>query len=227
MVQVAELREWIEAVKDFVEEPTLVKTGEGLRIVGMDPSHVILVDAVWKTSEIDIQQPVTVNANDVVKLLKGLEGEVDVKVEDKRLKIVNDVFRLELPILDGGGGNVPKPKLSFEARLEVSAAELAKAVSKASEVSDHCRLTAKNGELVLSAKNDLYLFEQKIKPEKFEAEKEEVRASFSLTYLGNIMKTLKRVAEKTELMYGNNRPARFSATNEQLAVEIWCAPRIE
>jgi proliferating cell nuclear antigen len=227
MVPVVELREWIEAVRDFVEEPTLVKTDEGLRIVGMDPSHVILVDAVWKTSEIDIQQPVTVNANDVVKLLKGLEGEVDVKVEDRRLKIVNDVFRLELPILDGGGGNVPKPKLSFEARLEVSAAELAKAVSKAAEVSDHCRLTARDGELVLSAKNDLYLFEQKIKPEKFEAGKEEVRASFSLTYLGNIVKTLKRVAEKTTLEYATNKPLRFEVENEKLTIEFMVAPRID
>jgi proliferating cell nuclear antigen len=226
MVQVAELREWIEAVRDFVEEPTLVKTDEGLRIVGMDPSHVILIDAVWKTSEIDIQQPVTVNANDVVKLLKGLDGEVDVKVEDKRLKIVNDVFRLELPILDGGGGNVPKPKLSFEARLEVSTAELAKAVAKAAEVSDHCRLTAKNKELVLSAKNDLYLFEQTLKPEKFEAEKE-VRASFSLTYLGNIVKTLKRVAEKTTLEYATNKPLRFEAGNEKLKIEFMVAPRID
>jgi proliferating cell nuclear antigen len=225
MVQVAELREWIEAVKDFVEEPTLVKTDEGLRIVGIDPSHVILVDAVWKTSEIDIKQPVTVNANDVVKLLKGLEGEVDVKVEDKRLKIVNDVFRLELPILDGGGGNVPKPKLSFEARLEVSAAELAKAVAKAAEVSDFCRLTARDGELVLSAKNDLYLFEQKIKPEKFEAEKE-VKASFGLHYLESILKTLKKIAEKIEVEYANDRPVRLSAANEKLAVEILCAPRI-
>jgi DNA polymerase III sliding clamp (beta) subunit (PCNA family) len=213
-------------VRDFVEEPTLVRTDEGLRIVGMDPSHVILVDAVWKTSEIDIKQPVTVNANDVVKLLKGLEGEVDVKVEDKRLKIVNDVFRLEVPILDGGGGNVPKPKLSFEARLEVSAAELAKAVAKAAEVSDHCRLTAKNGELVLSAKNDLYLFEQKIKPEKIEAEKE-VRASFSLTYLENIVKTLKRVAEKTTLEYATNKPLRFEAENEKLKIEFMVAPRID
>jgi proliferating cell nuclear antigen len=226
MVQVAELREWIEAVRDFVEEPTLVKTDEGLRIVGMDPSHVILVDAVWKTSEIDIQQPVTVNANDVVKLLKGLEGEVDVKVEDKRLKIMNDVFRLELPILDGGGGNVPKPKLSFEARLEVSTAELAKAVAKAAEVSDHCRLTARDGELVLSAKNDLYLFEQTLKPEKFEAEKE-VRASFGLTYLENIVKTLKRVAEKTTLEYATNKPLRFEAGNEKLKIEFMVAPRID
>jgi DNA polymerase III sliding clamp (beta) subunit (PCNA family) len=227
MVQVAELREWIEAVRDFVEEPTLVKTDEGLKIVGMDPSHVVLVDAVWKTSEIDIQQPITVNANDVVKLLKGLEGEVDVKVEDKRLKIVNDVFRLELPILDSVGGNVPKPKLSFEARLEVSAAELAKAVSKAAEVSDYCRLTAKkNGELVLSAKNDLYVFEQTLKPEKFEAEKE-VRASFSLTYLGNIVKTLKRVAEKTTLEYATNKPLRFEAENEKLKIEFMVAPRID
>jgi DNA polymerase III sliding clamp (beta) subunit (PCNA family) len=226
MVQVAELREWIEAVRDFVEEPTLVRIDEGLKIVGMDPSHVVLVDAVWKTSEIDIQQPVTVNANDVVKLLKGLDGEVDVKVEDKRLKIVNDVFRLELPILDGGGGNVPKPKLSFEARLEVSAAELAKAVAKAAEVSDHCRLTAKNGELVLSAKNDLYLFEQKIKPEKIEAEKE-VKASFGLHYLEGILKTLKKIAEKIEVEYANDRPVRLNAANEKLAVEIWCAPRIE
>jgi len=226
MVPVAELREWIEAVKDFVEEPTLVRTDEGLRIVGMDPSHVVLVDAVWKTSEIDIQQPVTVNANNVVKLLKGLEGDVDVKVEDKRLKIVNDVFRLELPLLDGGGGNVPKPKLSFKARLEVSAAELAKAVAKAAEVSDHCRLTAKDGELVLSAKNDLYVFEQTLKPEKFEAEKE-VRASFSLTYLGNIVKALKRVAEKTELKYASDKPLQFVAENDKLRVEVWCAPRVE
>jgi DNA polymerase III sliding clamp (beta) subunit (PCNA family) len=227
MVPVVELREWIEAVIDFVEEPTLVKTDEGLRIVGMDLSRVILVDAVWKTSEIDIQQPVTVNANDVVKLLKGLEGEVDVKVEDKRLKIVNDVFRLELPILDGKGGNVPKPKISFEARLEVSTAELAKAVAKAADVSDFCRLTAKNGELVLNAKNDLYLFEQKIKPEKFEAGKEEVRASFSLTYLGNIVKTLKRVAEKTTLEYATNKPLRFEAGNEKLKIEFMVAPRID
>jgi DNA polymerase III sliding clamp (beta) subunit (PCNA family) len=168
-----------------------------------------------------------VNANDVVKLLKGLDGEVDVKVEDKRLKIVNDVFRLELPILDGGGGNVPKPKLSFEARLEVSAAELAKAVAKASDVSDHCRLTARDGELVLSAKNDLYLFEQKIKPEKFEAGKEEVRASFNLTYLGNIVKTLKRVAEKTTLEYATNKPLRFEAENEKLKIEFMVAPRID
>jgi proliferating cell nuclear antigen len=226
MVQVVELREWLESVRDFVEEPTLVKTDEGLRIVGMDPSHVILVDAVWKTSEIDIKQPVTVNANDVVKLLKGLDGEVDVKVEDKRLKIANDVFRLELPILDGGGGNVPKPKLSFEARLEVSAAELAKAVSKAAEVSDHCRLTARDGELILSAKNDLYLFEQTLKPEKFEAEKE-VKASFGLHYLEDILKTLKKITEKIEVEYANDRPIRLSAANEKLAVEILCAPRIE
>jgi proliferating cell nuclear antigen len=227
MVQVAELREWIEAVRDFVEEPTLVKTDEGLKIVGMDPAHIVLVDAVWKTLEIDIQQPVTVNANDVVKLLKGLEGEVDVKVEDKRLKIVNDVFRLELPLLDGGGGNVPKPKLGFEARLKVSAAELTKAVSKAAEVSDHCRLTARDGELVLTAKNDVYAFEQKIKPEKFEAEKEEVRASFSLSYLGNIVKTLKRVAEKTTLEYSTNKPLRFEAENEKLKIEFMVAPRID
>jgi DNA polymerase III sliding clamp (beta) subunit (PCNA family) len=138
---------------------------------------------------------------------------------------VNDVFRLELPILDGGGGNVPKPKLSFEARLEVSTAELAKAVSKAAEVSDHCRLTARDGELVLSAKNDLYLFEQKIKPEKFEAEKE-VKASFGLHYLESILKTLKKISEKIEVEYANDRPVRLSAANEKLAVEILCAPRI-
>ena len=226
MVPVAELREWIRTTKSFVEEPTLVKTDEGLRIVGMDPSHVVLVDAVWKTSEIDIQQPITVNANDVVKLLKGLDGEVDVKVEDKRLKIMNDVFRLELPLLDGGGGNVPKPKLSFEARLEVSAAELAEAVSKAAEVSDYCRLTAKDGELVLTAKNDLYVFEYRIKPEKLEAEKE-VKASFGLNYLETIVKTLTLVSEKIELEYANNKPIRFVAENEKLKTEFMVAPRIE
>jgi proliferating cell nuclear antigen len=226
MVQVAELREWIESVREFVEEPTLVKTDNGLRIIGMDPSHVILVDAVWKTSEIDIQQPVTVNANDVVKLLKGLEGNVDVKVEDKRLKIANDVFRLELPILDGGGGNVPKPKLSFEAHVEVNTAELAKAVSKAAEVSDYCRLTTRNNELLLTAKNDLFFFEQKIKPERVEAENE-VKASFGLPYLETIVKTLKRVAEKATLEYARDKPIRFEAENEKLKIEFMVAPRLD
>jgi DNA polymerase III sliding clamp (beta) subunit (PCNA family) len=54
-----------------------------------------------------------------------------------------------------------------------------------------------------------------------------VRASFSLTYLGNIVKTLKRVAEKTTLEYATNKPLRFEAENEKLKIEFMVAPRID
>jgi proliferating cell nuclear antigen len=226
MVQVSEFREWLQSVSEFLEEATIYNDEEGLRIRSLDPSHVILVDSRLKT-DIKFEEPVIVNVLDCIRLLKGFEGEAEIRVEEKKLKIMSESFKLEIPLLDSEAKNPPTiPQLSFDVVAELPTAELVRAFENMEKIADYVRITAGNQTLVLNARSDVAALELTLKPERLVG-KDGAKASYSLSYLMRVGKTLRRLADWTTLEYTTDKPAKFTSENESVEITILVAPRIE
>jgi len=238
------LKDMANAISILVDEATFQITPEALRLRAMDPSRVAMVDFEWPKTIFDeyvCTEPskMCLNISELLKLLKraGKEEYVELALDEKtgrlQLRITGKYTRtFTMPLLEASEEEVPTPKITFNVRAKATTEGLRRALEDAELVSDHVRIEADGEKLVFQAAGDLMGATIELKKGSdalldLEA-KEPSKATFSLSYLSEIVKAASPTSDIVTLEFSTDMPIKldFQQAREGKLV-FYLAPRIE
>lgn len=230
----------IEAISRLVDEIKLTLDEEGIKSKAADPANVAMVifyinkDGFDKY-EIDEEMTVGLNLNRIEDILKVASKTdlIELKSEDgSQLSISVSGFDYNISLLDPSTiQQQPEiPDLDLPAEIVLDGDEIRRAVRASEKISDYVVLSTKGNVFQISAEGDndsvkMELPEDKLIHIKTE---EDVRSLFSLDYLADMSKSIKRATE-TKLELGTDYPVniQFDIVDGEGQVEYLLAPRIE
>ncbi len=238
------LKDMATAISILIDEATFKINPENLKLRAMDPSRVAMVDFEWPKTvfeEYMCTEPakMCINISELLKLLRrtGKDEVVELSLDEKtgrlQIRITGKYTRnFTMPTLESSEEEVPTPKITFHVRVKATTEGLRQAIEDAQLVSDHVRIEVDTEKLVLNAAGDL--MGATIELEKgsdtlldLEA-KEPSKATFSLSYLSEIIKAASATSDIATLEFSTDMPIKldFQQTQEG-KLTFYLAPRIE
>lgn len=238
------LRDMATAISILVDEATFKIEPDGLKLRAMDPSRVAMIDFEWPKTifeEYVSNEPVKmcINISELLKLLKRASKEeaVELSLDDKtgrlQVKITGKYSRnFTMPTLEASEEEVPTPKISFNVKAKTTTQGLSQAIEDAQLVSDHVRIEADLEKMVLNASGDLMgatITLQKGNDALLELDaKESSKATFSLSYLAEIIKAASATSDIATLEFSTDMPIRIDFQQQKEGkLTFFLAPRIE
>jgi proliferating cell nuclear antigen len=238
------LRDMVTSISILVDEATFKLDPEGMKLRAMDPSRVAMIDFEWPKTifeEYVCTEPtkICINITELLKLLKRagkdevLELSLDEKTGKLQVKISGKYMRnFTMPTLEASEDEVPTPKITFNVKVKATTEGLKQAIEDAQLVSDHVKIEADPEKIVLTAAGDLMgatITLQKGSDTVLDLEaKEPSKATFSLSYLSEIIKAASATSDIATLEFSSDMPIRldFQQTREG-KLAFFLAPRIE
>jgi proliferating cell nuclear antigen len=238
------LRDMITSISILVDEATFKLDPEGVKLRAMDPSRVAMVDFEWPKTvfeEYESTEPakMCINISELLKLLKraGKDEVVELSLDEKtgrlQVKITGKYTRnFTMPTLEASEEEVPTPKITFNIKAKATTQGLSQAIEDAQLVSDHVKVEADAEKLVFNATGDLMgatITLQKGSDTLLDLEaKEPAKATFSLSYLAEIVKAASATSDIATLEFSSDMPVKldFQQTKEG-RLTFYLAPRIE
>jgi len=238
------LRDMATAISILVDEATFKIDAEGLKLRAMDPSRVAMIDFAWPKTIFEEYvctelTKICLNISELLKLLKraGRDESVELSLDDKtgrlQVKIMGKYSRnFTMPTLEASEEEVPTPKITFNVKAKSTTAGLSQAIEDAQLVSDHVRIEADPEKLVLSATGDLMgatITLQKGSDALLDLEvKEPSKATFSLSYLSEIIKAASATSDIATLEFSSDMPVHIDFQQiKDGKLTFFLAPRIE
>lgn len=238
------LRDMITSISILVDEATFKLAPEGITLRAMDPSRVAMVDFEWPKTvfeeyQCDVPAKMCINVTELLKLLKraGKDETVELALDEKtgrlHVKIAGKYSRnFTMPTLEASEEEVPTPKLTFNVKVKATTSGLSQAIEDAQLVSDHVRIEADTEKLAFNASGDLMGAEislQKGSNTILDLEaKEPSKATFSLSYLSEIIKAASNTSEIGTLEFSSDMPIRLDFQQaKEGKLTFYLAPRIE
>jgi proliferating cell nuclear antigen len=238
------LKDMITAISILVDEATFHIEPERIKLRAMDPSRVAMVDFEWPKTIFEEytctdQSKMCINISEMLKLLKraGKDEVVELSLDEKtgrlQLKITGKYTRtFTMPTLEASEEEVPTPKLTFNVKAKTTTSGLSRAIEDAQLVSDHVRIEADSEKLVLNAAGDLMgatITLQKGSDTLLELEvNEPSKATFSLSYLSEIIKTASATSDIATLEFSTDMPVKIDFQQaKEGKLTFYLAPRIE
>jgi proliferating cell nuclear antigen len=238
------LKDMVTAISILVDEATFKIEPEGIKLRAMDPSRVAMVDFEWPKTifeEYACTEPskMCINVSEMLKLLKraGKNEVVELSISEKtgrlQLKITGKYARtFTMPTLEASEEEVPTPKLTFNVKAKTTTGGLSQAIEDAQMVSDHVMIEADPEKLVLNAAGDLMgatITLQKGSDTLLDLEvKERSKATFSLSYLSEIIKTASATSDIATLEFSTDMPIKIDFQQaKEGKLTFYLAPRIE
>ncbi|HII85322.1 TPA: proliferating cell nuclear antigen (pcna) [Candidatus Bathyarchaeota archaeon] len=238
------LRDMATAISILVDEATFKIESEALKLRAMDPSRVAMIDFEWPKTifeEYTAPEPtkMCINIGELLKLLKraGKDESVELSLDDKtgrlQVKIIGKYPRnFTMPTLEASEEEVPTPKIAFNVKAKTTTQGLSQAIEDAQLVSDHVRIEAEPEKLTLSASGDLMgatITLPKGSDALLDLEvKENSKATFSLSYLSEIIKAASATSDIATLEFSSDMPVRIDFQQiKQGKLTFYLAPRIE
>jgi proliferating cell nuclear antigen len=239
-----QLRDMITSISILVDEATFKLDAEGMKLRAMDPSRVAMIDFEWPKTvfeEYTCTEPtkMCINITELLKLLKRaskdetLELSIDEKTGKLQITISGRYTRnFTMPTLEASEEEVPTPKITFNAKIKATTEGLSQAIEDAQLVSDHVKIEADPEKVVFNAAGDLMgatITLQKGSDTLLELDaKEPQKATFSLSYLTEIIKAASATSDIATLEFSSDMPIKldFQQTKEG-KLTFYLAPRIE
>jgi proliferating cell nuclear antigen len=239
-----QLRDMITSISILVDEATFKLDPDGLKLRAMDPSRVAMVDFEWPKTifeeyQCDTPTKMCINITELLKLLKrtGKDEVVELSLDEQtgklNVKIVGKYTRnFTMPTLEASEEEVPTPKLTFNVKVKATTEGLSQAIEDAQLVSDHVKLEADSEKLVFNAAGDLMgatITIQKGSDTLLELEvKEPSKATFSLSYLTEIIKAASATSDIATLEFSSDMPVKLDFQQaKEGRLSFYLAPRIE
>jgi proliferating cell nuclear antigen len=180
-----------------------------------------------------------INISELLKLLRrtgkgeSVELSLDEKTGKLKISIRGSYSRtFKMPTLEAMDEEVPTPKVSFNVSAKTTTQGLKEAIEDASLVSDHVRIEADADKMVMNATGDIMgakiefnagddvLLEMKAK--------EPSKATFSLSYLSEIIKASVPTSEIVVIEFSTDMPIKLDFQQEKEGtLKFFLAPRIE
>jgi proliferating cell nuclear antigen len=238
------LKDMISAISTLIDEATFDINPDGIKLRAMDPSRVAMVDFEWPKTVFDkysCSKPMKmcINISEMLKLLKrtGKDESVELSLDEKtgRLQLTitgNYVRSFNMPTLEAVEEEVPTPKVAFNVKLKITTDGLSQAIEDANLVSDHVRLEINKEKMVMRAAGDIMGATIEMKKGSdalldLEA-KEDSKATFSLSYLSDIVKAATATSEVATIEFSTDMPIRLDFQQpEEGKLTFYLAPRIE
>jgi len=238
------LRDMITAISTLVDEATFNVSPDGLKLRAMDPSRVAMIDFEWPKTVFDeytCDQPtkICINVTEMLKLLRrtAKDESVELTLDDKtnRLNVgIKGKYErtFNMPTLEAAEEEVPTPKITFNVHAKVTTEGLHQAVEDVLLVSDHVKIEIDPEKLTMKAAGDLMGATIELKKGSdslldIEA-KEPSKATFSLSYLSEIIKTATASSEIATIEFSNDMPIRIDFQQpKEGKLTFYLAPRIE
>jgi len=238
------LKDMVTAISILIDEATFKIDPENLKLRAMDPSRVAMIDFEWPKTvfeEYTCTEPtkMCINISELLKLLKraGKNEVVELSLDEKtgrlQIRITGKYTRnFTMPTLESSEEEVPTPKITFNVRAKAATEGLRQAIEDAQLVSDHVRIEVDTEKLVFNAAGDLMgatIELQKGSDTLLDLEvKEPSKATFSLSYLSEIIKAASATSDIATLEFSTDMPIKldFQQTKEG-KLTFYLAPRIE
>ncbi|MEM3823320.1 MAG: proliferating cell nuclear antigen (pcna) [Candidatus Bathyarchaeia archaeon] len=237
-------RDIMNAISILVDEATFKIDHEGIKLRAMDPSRVAMVDFEWPKTvfeEYVSTEPtkICINVSELLKLLKrvGKDDVIELSLDEKtgrlQMKITGKYTRsFTMPTLEISEEEVPTPKITFNLRAKATTTGLSQAIEDAQLVSDHVRIEADNEKLIFNASGDLMgatITLQKGSDALLDLEaKEPSKATFSLSYLSEIIKAASATSDIATLEFSTDMPIKLDFQQAKDGrLTFYLAPRIE
>jgi len=238
------LRDMVSAIAILVDEATFKLDPEGIKLRAMDPSRVAMVDFEWPKTifeEYTCTEPtkMCINISELLKLLKraGKDEPVELSLDEKTAKLqlmISGKYtrNFTMPTLEASEEEVPTPKITFNVKVKATAEGLRQAIEDAQLVSDHVRIEADPEKVVFNASGDLMgatITLQKGSDTVLDLEtKEPSKATFSLSYLSEIVKAASATSDIAILEFSSDMPVRLDFQQAREGkLSFFLAPRIE
>lgn len=238
------LRDMFQAIAILVDEATFNLNPEDIQLRAMDPSRVAMIDFQWPKTifdeyECDQPQKMCINITELLKLLRrtGKDEAVELSLnpETARLQIAitgRYTRTFNMPTLEPQEEEVPTPKITFKVEAKITTDGLRQAIEDAQLVSDHVRIEADTEKLTLQATGDLMGATIELKKGSDTLldlqTQEPAKATFSLSYLAEIIKAASATSEIATLQFANDMPIRIDFQQpKEGKLTFYLAPRIE
>ncbi|MCW4034937.1 MAG: proliferating cell nuclear antigen (pcna) [Candidatus Bathyarchaeota archaeon] len=238
------LKDMMGAISILVDEATFDLTPEGIKLRAMDPSRVAMVDFEWPKTVFDEYScsetaKMCINISEMLKFLRrtGKDESVELALDDKtgklKIAIKGKYSRtFNMPTLEAMDEEVPTPKVTFNIKAKTVTQGLREAIEDASLVSDHVRIEANQEKLVMNAAGDISgaTIEFKTGDDVLleMAAKEESKATFSLSYLSEIVRAAVPTSEIVVIEFSTDMPIKLDFQQEKDGkLKFYLAPRIE
>ncbi|MEM2975287.1 MAG: proliferating cell nuclear antigen (pcna) [Candidatus Bathyarchaeia archaeon] len=238
------LRDMTTAISILVDEATFHISPEGIKLRAMDPSRVAMIDFEWPKTVFDeyvCSEPtkMCINVGEMLKLLKrtvkdeAVELLLDEKTARLQIRISGKYVRtFNMPTLEASEEEVPTPKISFNVKAKATTEGLRLAIEDAQLVSDHVRIEADNEKLVMHATGDLMGATIELKKGSdalLDLEtKEASKATFSLSYLSEIIKAASATSDIATIEFATDMPIKLDFQQpKEGRLTFYLAPRIE
>ncbi|MDH5481385.1 MAG: proliferating cell nuclear antigen (pcna) [Candidatus Bathyarchaeota archaeon] len=238
------LRDMTTAISILVDEATFKIDPHSIKLRAMDPSRVAMVDFEWSKTVFEEyicteSTKMCINISELLKLLKraGKDEVVELSLDEKtgrlQVKITGKYTRnFTMPTLEASEEEVPTPKLTFNVRAKATTGGLSQAIEDAQLVSDHVRIEADAEKIVFNATGDLMgatISLQKGSDTLLDLEaKESSKATFSLSYLSEIIKAAAATSDIATIEFSTDMPIKLDFQQaKEGKLMFYLAPRIE
>lgn len=252
--QISRFRDVVALMKTINEEQTLNFTPEGITSKTMDPSHIAMLLLNLKAGNFEEYVPddeellITLNLTELSSRLATIDAKkesVTFEHDKERAKLnlhirdgtTSRKRRFGITILEPLDAEVPDPKIQFKATGRVLFPDWERAVKDAELVSEHIQLA------IVPDENNL---ESKVPQIHFQAsgdlgdsflaaetlggnveKDEDVSSTFTLSYLSDMTKAIKPLADVVEISMSKDMPVKISLEgNTNLEATLFLAPCI-
>ena len=180
-----------------------------------------------------------INITELLKLWRraGKDEVVELSLDEKTARLQVAITgkysrNFNMPTLEASEEEVPTPKLSFNVRVKATTEGLSQAIEDAQLVSDHVKLEADAEKLVFNAAGDLMgatITIPKGSDTLLDLEvKEPSKATFSLSYLTEIIKAASATSDIATLEFSSDMPVKLDFQQVKGGkLTFYLAPRIE
>jgi len=223
---------WMKSVKCINEEITLTLDENSVQVIGMDPSHVAMIDAriagnVFKSYNVKPiegdKEVYSLNVGEYLKFLDRLDSKQKVTlasdVERAKLTLKGDLKgrtrRFDLPLLEPLDEEVPSPKIKFHGTVKMPLSALYEATKDASLVSEHVVFKATEDSLTVTGSGDNgdAFSEWSKDSEEILSYKvdEDTLGTYTLSYIMDILNAMKSLADVATISTSTDMPIKIEA----------------
>jgi len=237
----------IDAIKEFLPMTEMNVSSDGLRINGMDTSHICFIDFFLSAEECDsisCPDPISlgISTGIITKVLSAAttgSDSITLSVSEESdklgLSVKNDTTgrraEFELPLMDLNENSIQIPEMEYTANVKAKTSDiagLAKDVGLFGDVGElklnadgfHISVTSENGSANVTLDNT--------DDREMTLEEEEVTVKYSIKYIQNILRGGASLASTADLSFEDGKPLRaIFRFGKNSHFTAYLAPRIE